>query len=64
MAHPDPEQRERTSTENAQQRWEREGNPPSQPVSRPVAFLGWTFYVVVGLLVLLVVFGLFVFHGG
>jgi hypothetical protein len=61
MAHPDPEQRGGTSTENAQ---EREGNPPSQPVSKPVAFFGWTFYVVVGIFVLLVVFGLFLFHAG
>jgi hypothetical protein len=63
MTHPDPEQRGRTSTENAQERWEREGNPPSQQVSRPLELFGWTFYVVVGVLILVVLFGLLLFHG-
>ena len=64
MSHPDPEQRAGTSTENAQERWEQQGNPPSQPPSKPVEFFGWTFYVVVGVLMLLVLFGLVLFHGG
>jgi hypothetical protein len=63
MSHPDPEQRGRTSTENAQTRWERQGNPPSQPESRPLEFFGWTFYAVIGAIIALGVFGLLLFHG-
>jgi hypothetical protein len=60
----DPRERERHSEKNAQERWEEMGNPPSQETSKPLAFAGWAFYVVIGVVVALAVIFLIVFHGG
>lgn len=64
MADTDPRERDRHTESDAEQRWQERGNPPSQPVSKPVAFMGWGFYTVIGVLVLLVVVVLIIFHGG
>jgi hypothetical protein len=54
MAAPDPEDRQQ-EIPDAEQRWRERGNPPSQPVSKPVAFFGWGFWVVAGVVLIAIV---------
>ncbi|HEX4214688.1 MAG TPA: hypothetical protein VIA06_15325 [Candidatus Dormibacteraeota bacterium] len=64
MSDRDPEKRGGTRMPDAQQRWEEEGNPPSQPAPRGLAAIGWMLYAAIGLVVVIVIALLLIFHGG
>jgi hypothetical protein len=63
----DPEDRG-SQIPDAQERWRQRGNPPSQPVSRPAAFLGWGVWIAAAVVAIVIVVAFFVLigfvHGG
>jgi hypothetical protein len=64
MADTDPHERDRHTEPDAEQRWRERGNPPSQPVSKPLAFGTWMLYGIGALIVLLIIIFLIIFHAG
>lgn len=64
MSERDPEKRADTSVPDAQERWQEQGNPPSQPAPKGVAAIGWLIYVVIGLVIVLIIALFLIFHGG
>ena len=64
MADTDPRERREHQVPDAAQRSVERGNPPSQPMSKPLAFAGWIMYAAIGILIVLVFVLFLVFHGG
>lgn len=63
MAAPDPEDRS-PQVPDAQRRWEERGNPPSQPVSKPLAFVGWSVWILAAVIAIAVVLGVVLLLAG